>query len=157
MTYRFEPLSEELLWEFLATIREEDLREVEAGGNTLATLCETLKDLMDSPLAPEQLMAMLTEQGTLLAVGGIHPIVPDSVGAPWFLCTHRAKANPKVLLKGLRHKALLWAEMYPYQTHKMWALNTLHASLVRRLGYTIEPEVDAKGFAMFYKGVLPHV
>lgn len=157
MTYRFEPMTEELLWEFLSNIREQDLREVEAGGHTLAVLSDSLTGLLEDTTAPEEFIALLTESGKLMAVGGIHPLREKLVGAPWFLCTNHAKANPKALLKGVREKAELWSQLYPYQTNKMWAMNTLHASLIKRLGYTIEPTVDERGFATFHKGELPDV
>lgn len=152
MTYQYKPMTGELLTEFLRNIRDEDLQEVQAGGGSFAELTEVLTGLLAYQQVPDVFIALLASTGDVLAVGGIVPTEGTKHGAPWFLCTKKVSQFPKELLKGLREKSDLWETQFDTQLHQLWAVNRLHVKLVRSLGYTIHPEVDAQGFAIFSKG-----
>lgn len=153
MTYRFETMDTHYLSEFVRNIREDDLAEIKAQGESLVSSVGVFKGMLKYAHLPEMFMALLTESGKVMAIGGILPIEGTLGGSPWFLCTNEATKNPLALFKGLLEKATLWETMYEFQSHTLWFHNIMHVRLVKRLGYTIHPDVDSQGFVNFSKGV----
>lgn len=141
--------------EFCCIIREADEQEIKAGGRKVwRDLRPSLEALANSHHHEVLLALRSVRTGHLLAIGGVVPFA-DSCGAPWFLCTIHAEEEPKALLEGIHEMSDQWAERFLYQEHRTWVGNTMHQKLIKRLGYTIHPEVDPKGFARFTKGEKP--
>lgn len=153
--YKYVPVTEAHVAALIARIRPQDAAEVVAGGNTLAALQGHLQGFLET-LTGEAFTSLVDGEGTLAAIGGIIPVGPD-LGSPWFLCTVDALGEPKEFYKALKAKAMVWEDLYPNQVQRTWVANTLHARLIRKLGYTIHPRVSAEGFAIFTKGVTNYV
>lgn len=123
-------------------MREADKKEVEAlsGLDPLATL--TLGLFHSSTC-----ITGFGEEGELLGICGVVPVIPGWQGSVWMLTTDAIQKYAKTLVKEGRKWLDQQQAEYPVLTNVVTESNDVHVRLIKHMGFEFKEPIDNYGAA----------
>lgn len=132
----FRPIAAGDIARLAAAIRAEDRAEVEA------VFGPDMGEAIGASVLHSSHVWVCEVDGELACIFGVGPIsLLTGSGRPWMLGTEVLDRYPVSLVKGVRRYIRRMLELYPRLENWVDSRNTRHVTLLRQLGFRIDPPV----------------